>query len=77
MKTPLKGRPYFGKINTEKLKEFEDFIQEMIFSYKNAEDIDKIEVLEKIYKDISVELIDRSAHTTKIEKKVLKRRLTK
>ncbi len=77
MKIPLKGRPYFGKIKTERLKGFEDFIQEMIFSYKSAEDIDKIEALKKIYKDISVELIDRSADTTKIKRKVLKRRLTK
>ena len=77
MQTPLKGRPYFGKIKIERLKEFEDFIQEMIFSYRNAEDNNKIEVLEKIYKDISIEFTDRYAHITKIEKKVLKRRLTK
>ncbi len=49
----------------------------MIFSYRSAEDNNKIEVLEKIYKDISIELADRSADIVKIKEKVLKRRLTK
>lgn len=52
-KTPLKGKPYFGNISESNLSNCEELIQSLIFSYKNADDKQTVEVLQKCLKDIS------------------------
>ena len=42
---PLKHKPYFGNISYDKLKDYEDCIQDMIFAYTNAEDYQKVDIL--------------------------------
>ena len=57
-KTPLKGEPCFVNISDDRLTEYRDFIQDMIFAYKYC-DPEMTKVLQKMHKQISVNLTDR------------------
>lgn len=57
-RTPLKGEPNFTKMSEEKLRQYQDCIQDMIFAYKSAEDKESVRVLEMCFKDISNELTE-------------------
>lgn len=56
-RTPLKGEPSFTNISDQKLREYKDCIQDMIFAYDYDKEIK--EVLRKMYKQVSNHLVDR------------------
>lgn len=56
-RVPLKGKPDFCKYTDSEIRNYEEFIQNMLFAY--SEDAKVKEVLKRIHKDLSDELIDR------------------
>ena len=80
--TPLKHKPYFGNISYDKLKDYEDCIQDMIFAYTNAEDYQKVGVLKSIYKDVSSDVIEAMnvevvKYKPKLNLRTFKKKLTR
>lgn len=59
-KYAIKGEPDFHTISDERLKQFLDLAQQMIFAYK-YHDKEKCEVLQAIYHDLMCEDVDRLA----------------
>ena len=65
-KYALSGKPDFHNISDEKVKSFLDLTQQMIFAYKKH-DPKRVEVLESVWKDLSVEYTSRvSASSEKV-----------
>ena len=62
-KVPLKGEPDFTAISDRKLRDYKDFVQDMIFAYKYC-DKEATEVFNKVYKQISDNLTDRLDYDT-------------
>lgn len=62
-RTPVKGKPDFSIFNDERVKSFEDFIQQMIYAYKYCSP-EKTAVLEEIWKDLSIECANRVGKNT-------------
>ena len=57
-KIPLNGEPNFTNVSDEKLREYIDFVQQMIFVYKYS-DKDKSDLLSEVWKDLSNEQTER------------------
>ena len=62
-RTPLKGEPDFTNLNDEKMREYRDLIQSLIFSYKYC-DKEVTKTLQKVHKQISENLTERLAYDT-------------
>lgn len=62
-RTPLKGEPDFTTINDQKLKEYKDVIQDMIFAYSYY-DKEVVQVLKRVFKQVSDNLTDRLTYDT-------------
>ena len=58
MRYAVKGKPDFHTISDEKLKSFQDLIQQMLFAYQK-ESPEKVKVLTEIRKDLVNEDLDR------------------
>ena len=58
MRTPMKGKPDFTSISDNRLKEYRDLAQQMIFAYK-YHDEEKTRVMTDIWKQLSDEYMDR------------------
>lgn len=54
-KYAIKGQVNFHNVSDEKLKGYLDLIQSLIFEYKDAEDYEKVNVLNRIWKDLASE----------------------
>lgn len=57
-RTPVKGEPDFTAISDERLKEFVDLAQQMIFAYEHCDEA-KTCVLKEVWKQLSDEYTDR------------------
>ena len=58
MRIPMKGLPDFTTLSDERVKEFLDLAQQMIFAYKYCDE-EKTRVLTEIWKQLSDEHTDR------------------
>ena len=61
-KYAIKGNPDFHNLGDDRVKDFLDLTQQLIFCYKGVAD-SKVKVLESIWKDLSDESIDRRANS--------------
>lgn len=59
-KVPIKGSPDFTTISNDRLNGFIDLAQQMIFSYKSC-DTEVYTVMQKVWKQLSDERVDRLA----------------
>ena len=57
----MKGKPDFSAISDEKLKEYIDLAQQMIFAYELCDE-EKTRVLREVWKQMSDEYADRMAN---------------
>ena len=55
----MKGEPDFTLISDEKLREFKDLTQQMIFAYKGCDE-EKTRVLSEVWKQLSDECAERT-----------------
>ena len=58
MRIPMKGLPDFTSLSDEKVKEYVELAQQMIFAYEHC-DAEKTRVLTEIWKQLSDEHTDR------------------
>ena len=58
MRIPMKGLPDFSTLSDERVKEYLDLAQQMIFAYKYCDE-EKTRVLTEIWKQLSDEHTDR------------------
>ena len=66
MKTPMKGTPDFSTLSDDKVRDYRDLAQQMIFAYKYCDE-EKTRVLTDIWKQLSDECADRLNNTPFIE----------
>ena len=57
-RTPIKGNPNFSVISDDRLKEYIDLAQQMIFAYKGVDE-EKVRVLTEVWKQMSDEYTER------------------
>ena len=62
-KVPIKGEPDFTAISDDRMREYKDLAQDMIFAYKYCDE--KVaEAFKRAYKQISDNLTDRISYDT-------------
>lgn len=61
-RVPLKGLPDFTHLSDEKLREYVEFAQQMIFAYEHCDE-EKTRVLKEVWKQLSDENTDRLCST--------------
>ena len=66
MRTPMKGQPDFSTLSDEKLKEYIDLAQQMIFAYQYCDE-EKTRVMKEVWKQMSDEYTDRLCKAPFIE----------
>lgn len=66
-KYAIAGEPDFHNIGDERLKSFLDLAQQMIFAYKGYDDT-KVKVLQEIWKDLSIEDMERLCNKPEVVK---------
>ena len=66
MRTPMKGQPDFSTLSDEKLKEYIDLAQQMIFAYQYCDE-EKTRVMKEVWKQMSDEYADRLCNAPFIE----------
>lgn len=66
MRTPMKGQPDFSTLSDEKLKEYIDLAQQMIFAYQYCDE-EKTRVMKEVWKQMSDEYSDRLCNAPFIE----------
>ena len=67
-RTPMKGEPYFYHLSDEKLKQYRDVIEEMVYSFSDFPE--EKEVLHNIWVKLSDAYIDRITDELPEEKEV-------
>ena len=65
-RTPLKGLPDFSSISDERLREYIDLAQQMIFAYQYCDE-EKTRVMKEVWKQMSDEYSDRLSKAPFIE----------
>ena len=65
-RVPIKGEPNFTNISDERLREFVDLAQQMIFVYEDC-DSEKTRVLKEVWKQMSVE------HTSRLSERTMRK----
>lgn len=65
-RTPIKGQPDFTTLSDEKVKEYRDLAQQMIFAYKYCDE-EKTRVMTDIWKQMSDEYTDRLCNAPFVE----------
>lgn len=68
----VKGQPDFHTIGDDRLKDYRDFAQQMMFSYKGVNP-DAVKVLESIWKDLSDEITDRLVESPSVQTRAVVR----
>ena len=62
-KTPLKGEPNFTSVSDDRMREYKDLVQQLIFAYEYC-DKEITVAMKKAYKHISDNLTDRLTYDT-------------
>ena len=57
-RTPLTGKPDFSSVPDERLREYKDLTQQMLFTYQHC-DAEKVRVLTEVWQELSDECTDR------------------
>ena len=65
-KIPIKGKPDFTSLSDEKVGEYRDLAQQMIFTYKYCDE-EKVCVLTDVWKQFSDEYTDRLCNAPFVE----------
>lgn len=66
----LKGTPDFSFLDDKRVREYREFINNMLSSYKDYPD--KVKVLKEIWEDLKNESADRIADMPEVQKDTLK-----
>ena len=67
-RTPLKGKPNFSSVSNERMRDYLDLVQQLIFSYEHC-DVDKARVLTEIWHELSEECTERLCNAPFVEPK--------
>ena len=57
-RTPLTGKPDFSSVSDERLREYRDLTQQMLFTYQHC-DAEKVRVLTEVWQELSDECTER------------------